>query len=345
MSTRSWKVSATTESQKIAASSPTWRNLAGAGGFELDRRSRSERAKKRKLFGDSSSSTSSSDDSGEEDFDNSKEEEEEFQELVPTSYARVLLEAHSLKALIERNSRCLKCGSKVTVKFSHVTIATSLSIACESKTCSCIDYIDGLQKASVTLPAGSNRIERNTDYAVNVLYTLGFLTSGDGGKEAARLLGILGLPRSTTFESRSFPTIEGRLGPTIRKVSDEIMLENLWGEVEATQRKEGGGFNQEVFNLWKASTQDPTVDLPINLYPRIIVSADFAWNTRGGGNAFSSNSGFGNLVGGETRKVLTSAIKSKYCRQCSRGRDPEDHDCLLEESHRIFQIHGTCCYQ
>ena len=172
----SWKVSATTESQNIAASSPTWRNFAGAGGLELDRRSRSERAKKRKLFGDSSS-TSSSDASNNEDFDSDEEEEDKegLEELVPTSFARVLLEAHPLKALIERNSRCLKCGSEVTVKFSHVTIATSLSIACESNTCSRIDYIDGLQKASVVLPAGSNCIERNTDYAVNVLYTVGLL--------------------------------------------------------------------------------------------------------------------------------------------------------------------------
>ena len=142
-----WKVSATTESQKIAASSPTWRNLAGAGGLELDRRSRSERAKKRKLFGDSSSSSSEDEDDNVEEINN---EEETFEDLpAPTSYARVLLESNPLKALIERNSRCLKCGSNVFVEFRHVTIATSVSIACSSKTCSRIDYIEGLQEASV----------------------------------------------------------------------------------------------------------------------------------------------------------------------------------------------------
>ena len=322
-----WKVSATTESQKIAASSPTWRNLAGAGGIELDRRSRSERAKKRRLFGDSSSSDEES--SSEDEECESDDEEEIFLDLPePTSFARVILESRPLKELIERNSRCLKCGSKVEVNFQHVTIATSVSIACSSTKCSRIDYIDGLQKASVKLPEGSNRIERNTDYAVNVLYLLGFLTSGDGGKEAARLLGILGLPRSTTFESRSFPTIERCIGPTVRQLADDIMLENLWEEVELTQKK-AGNFSQSVFELWKTATQDPTVDLPYSLYPRIIVSADFAWNTRGGGNSFSSNSGFGMLVGGEGRKAVTCAIKSKYCRQCSRGRPPDDHDCLL----------------
>ena len=323
-----WKISATTESQKLAASSPSWRNLAGAGGFEeVDRHSRSERAKKRKLFGDSSSS------SGEEEEDNNvpeeEDEEEMFEELpAPTSYARVILESKPLKALIERNSRCLKCGSNVLVEYRHVTMATSLSISCCSNTCARIDYIGGLQKASVKLPVGANRIERNTDYAVNVLYTLGFLTSGDGGKEAARLLGILGLPRSTTFESRSFPTIEKRIGPTIRKLADDILLENLWEEVELTQKKEGN-FSRSVFELWKRSTQDPTVDLPYSLYPRIVVSADFAWNTRGGGNSFSSNSGFGNLVGGESRKAVTRNVKSKYCRQCSRGVPEDNHDCLL----------------
>ena len=54
-----WRLSLTTESQKLAASSPSWQNLAGTGGVEYDRRSRSERAKKRRLFGDTPSPTKS----------------------------------------------------------------------------------------------------------------------------------------------------------------------------------------------------------------------------------------------------------------------------------------------
>ena len=33
-----------------------------------------------------------------------------------------------------------------------------------------------------------------TDYSLNVLFVLGFLSVGDGGSEAQRLLGLCGLP-------------------------------------------------------------------------------------------------------------------------------------------------------
>jgi hypothetical protein len=56
--------------------------------------------------------------------------------------------------------------------------------------------------------------ERSTDYAVNVLYVLGFISSGDGGCEAAQVLGMHGLPNDTTMESRSFVTIEERISHT-----------------------------------------------------------------------------------------------------------------------------------
>jgi hypothetical protein len=42
--------------------------------------------------------------------------------------------------------------------------------------------------------------ERMSDYAINLLYVLGFLSCGDGGTEAGRVLGLLGLPNDTTME-------------------------------------------------------------------------------------------------------------------------------------------------
>jgi hypothetical protein len=66
---------------------------------------------------------------------------------------------------------------------------------------------------------------------VNVLWVLGFITVGNGCTEAARLLGLLGLPNDTTMESRSFTIIEERLGPYIVKLTNAIILENLTEEV------------------------------------------------------------------------------------------------------------------
>jgi hypothetical protein len=49
------------------------------------------------------------------------------------------------------------------------------------------------------IPAADNR-ERTTDYAVNVLFGLGFLASRDGPTEGARVLGMLGLPNDTKWK-------------------------------------------------------------------------------------------------------------------------------------------------
>jgi hypothetical protein len=73
--------------------------------------------------------------------------------------------------------------------------------------------------------------ERTTDYAINVLYVIAFLTCGDGSKEAARVLGLLGLPNDITMESRSFGIIEERIGPTLQSVAEEILLDTLTEEV------------------------------------------------------------------------------------------------------------------
>jgi hypothetical protein len=63
------------------------------------------------------------------------------------------------------------------------------------------------------------------------LYVLGVISNGDGGLEAERLLGLLGLPNDTTMEGKSFANIEDRIAPTILKVNNEIIHENLIEEV------------------------------------------------------------------------------------------------------------------
>jgi len=77
------------------------------------------------------------------------------------------------------------------------------------------------------LEAGSPLIQCSTNYAVNILYVLSFLTMGDGGMEASKLLGLLGLPNSTTMEKRSFGTIENRIGPVLQELCQDVLAENL----------------------------------------------------------------------------------------------------------------------
>ena len=132
----------------------------------------------------------------------------------PTAPTRLLLEASTLQSMMERHmKKCPKCGDSATVSFPTVCIASGIKIHCTNPMC---DFIDLELPATADLPhtddMGSPLIERTTDYAANIQYVLGFMACGDGGKEAERLLGMLGLRNSKTMEKRSFGIVEGQGG-------------------------------------------------------------------------------------------------------------------------------------
>jgi hypothetical protein len=109
----------------------------------------------------------------------------------------------------------------------------------------------------------NDNFERSTDYAINVLYVLGFISVGDGCTEAARLLGVLGLPNDTTMESRSFTIIEERLVPLVRELLDEIIRANLIDEVKASM---GDG---DDFKDWVDSLDYKTIGISDAKKPKV----------------------------------------------------------------------------
>jgi hypothetical protein len=76
---------------------------------------------------------------------------------------------------------------------------------CTTRKCGFIHYSYPPAVANVD---GKDQRERSTGYVINVLYVVGFLSGGDGGTEAARLFGLLGLANCTTMKTRSFTIIE-----------------------------------------------------------------------------------------------------------------------------------------
>ena len=94
-----WKAPSADREGKRVAASPSWSGLAGTPGSFLDscdRRGRAERAKKRKLFGDSSSSEDENKEDPPEDEDDREEDEDEDEEEEDEeenqSIARLILE-------------------------------------------------------------------------------------------------------------------------------------------------------------------------------------------------------------------------------------------------------------
>jgi hypothetical protein len=184
--------------------------------------------------------------------------------------------------------------------------------------------------AIANLGEKTGKVQRTTDFAVNIQYIIGFLTSGDGGVEAARLLGLLGLPNDTTMETRSFPTIEYRISKFVQQLSKDILFENL---VEEAKLSFGAAEND--FKFWKLAQTNKTIILTKDQYAKLKVSFDMGWQQRSSGHRYASPSGDALLVGGYTRKPIAMTIKSKMCNFCkawekkplNNGIDPPEHQC------------------
>ena len=239
---------------------------------------------------------------------------------------RIMLEHKPLRQMMERHIFCPKCRSAVVVSFPTVCIASGCKIACTNDMC---DFVDMDRPASAELPylpEGSALIERTTDYAANIEFVLSFLASGNGGKEAERLLGFLGLPNSTTMEKRSFPTIEGRIAPVISDITEEILRENLVNSVkEYYGDRTYNGLS--LYDQWLSNE----VQLPIDQLPQLTCSADMGWQKRSSGRRYDSLSGHSFLIEASTRKPIAWCLKSKTCSICVRNKAgaPREHKCTI----------------
>jgi hypothetical protein len=213
-------------------------------------------------------------------------------------------------------------------------------VCCLDKDCGYVDVSDLPATAEILAIDGR---ERSTDFAINALYVLGFLSCGDGGTEAGRLLGLLGLPNDTTMQSRSFGLIEERISPTIREVTDTVLLDNLTEEVKLTWAQLGDKDETDLDN-WKKSITDNSRTYLKSKYPVIDASFDMGWQQRSSGKRYASPSGHAFFVGGLSRRPIAIQVKSKICNFCAAWHkknpsdpldDPEEalpvpfHDCTI----------------
>lgn len=189
--------------------------------------------------------------------------------------------------------------------------------------------------------------DRMTDCAVNALYVLGFLSCGDGGKEAGRILGLLDLPNSTTMESKTFTIVEERVGPLVRQLGDEILLENLTEEVRAVTASDND------FDLWRQAV-DPSVATPPldkDKCPSLLCSCDMAWQQKKSGHSYDSPSGHALMFGHHTRKPLMLCIKSRLCSFCTHfnkknpGVNVPRHDCLKNHEGTSGAMEAAACLE
>ena len=177
---------------------------------------------------------------------------------------------------------------------------------------------------------GASVLERNTDYALNALYVLGFIASGDGGTEAARFLGFTGLPNSTTMHSRLFPGIEKEISPVLEDLALKTLHKNLKEEVKIVLGDKTEDDGNKLFDLWLEKKLSP------NQHPKTDGSADMGWQQRGSGRKRNSSSGHALIIASNARNPVAKALCSKGCGFCMywytthpANKNPPDHDCVI----------------
>jgi len=249
---------------------------------------------------------------------------------ISLMHRRATFEVAAVRSL-EEYLVCPKCQSSIEIETPTVGIATGLRLKCRNEFCCFLD-IKKPTETDFDLPlnAGSPLITRTTDFAVNILFVLSMLCSGDGPTEAGRVLGLCGLPNSTTMQTCNFTNIEQRMSPIIHQLAEECMRMNLEKEVK---RSLGNATNDEgvlLFDLWKDQK------LPNNQLPKVDFSTDMSWQGRSSGRTYNSLSGHALLVGGKTRLPCCMSIKSKKCNQCTSwhrhhgvDEDVPEHECTL----------------
>jgi hypothetical protein len=247
----------------------------------------------------------------------------------------VILEVDHIEKAIAQLG-CPKCSGSMKVILRTVCIASSIGFECNDETCGYLFHAAPPAATTIHVERDDN-FERSTDYAVNVLYVLGFLAVGDGCTEAARILGLLGLPNDTTMESRSFTIIENRVGPLVQEICDEVVLQNMIDEVKMMMEA-SDAYDEHNFDLWKRSLEDKSLKLSANRMPKVQASYDMAWQQKGSGHVYNSLSGHGVFIGMHSRKVIALVIKCKTCNVCSQWKKKhgDELDCL---PHKCWKNH------
>ena len=242
----------------------------------------------------------------------------------------------------------------VTDKRDGGGIGTIPNIECDNEKCR--------HEASVEIPntgIGHTRNNNNrvTDHAVNVQFVLSHLCSGDGGAEAEKTLGFLGLPCSTTMHN-VFTKVEAAICPFVEELTKESLRDALCREIWATPERQPEGFS---FHKWKEAVERHDTTCDPELCASVWLSMDMGWNKRSSGRTMDSLSGHSVVIATHTGNPIALSCKNKWCRKCCHFKytpadlHPPPHVCfqnydrtnssggmeaaaLLEMVHRLYDL-------
>jgi len=243
-------------------------------------------------------------------------DEEEAEVVRPPSEpdpTRVIIDKRIVSDLVEKNAICRFCSGELELCFKHtVGVATLPRLTCCSEGCTNHEVS---QLPGTGFKPGAGHNFRVVQFAINIQFVLAFLASGDGGAEAARVLGFMNLPNATTMPHNNFAKIEKEMDRKVIDVAHELLHEQVFKEV-----KEATKDTNFDYTAWEAAVKDPTINLPQEKYAVLDVTMDGAWNQRQAGRSYSSSSGFAILVGVALWMPIAMSCRSTFCRVCARHK-------------------------
>ena len=334
---RKWQATAEAEARKLSATEIDW-NLAGVSSLQRTRTRTRARRRNLEIELESPPSPNERDDSqsvenGDNRTDVSSLTTDVSSRASPPKKkppnSRVIVEVSALQSMLEKHLRCPECDSSMIASFPTLCLASSIRFECTNKgSCTHVCLEKPSRAENILRDADSTRT-RGGDCALNVLFVLSFIASGDGATEAGRMCGLLGLPNSTTMKSRSFGNIEYQMSPAIQELSNSIITENLKKEVSMVFGDKVDNEGNKLYDLWLENK------LERDQWPVIDGTADMGWQQKGSGRRRNSASGHAFVMGGFSRKIIAKAICSKACGFCKGWNrrhtadvPPPDHDCF-----------------
>jgi len=191
-------------------------------------------------------SSSDSDDAHETESESESDDlsEEEVHKQTPNKKSpatRVMLDVGPLTRMMDELCKCQECGGAPDIDIKTTCVASHMRATCLDPNCGHIMHSD-TPAATTAHEKNDDNCNMNTDHAISVLHVLGMICNVSGWTEAARMLGLTGLPNDATMDGWSFHT-----NLLIRKLAEEVLLENLIDEVRLSSD------NESDFETWRRS--------------------------------------------------------------------------------------------
>ena len=223
-------------------------------------------------------------------------------------------------------------NSSPRLHLTKKTIGIATEIQCQCSVCGSQPIFE--TNASRTTLGRSHSYVTNKSYELNCMFLLALQLLGGGGADVEVLLGFLNVPHGSTLRSTTFHRLETKLSPIICSITENEINKALQEEVFLQLQKEN---RVSDYKKW---VQKENIERP-----KLTASYNMGWQQKSSGRKYDSYSGYGLLIGMNTKKVIGFKVKSKTCRVCSlaiRENLPVP-DCMYQKPCAFLQGHGSRC--